>query len=184
MTKATKLTGFQLHMQERRELVDYPGYFVSREGKVYDAEGKERKQYMSGIPAYKYVSLPDASAASGWQIRRVHILVAKAFVPNPENLPVVNHIDEDKLNCVYTNLQWCTVQQNVRHSVPSWPSRVGIPRPTYTEQFQRDVVSHYVKQVNKGKKSKRAVYKHFGISAHALDCWIDKWMIDVAGVKH
>lgn len=172
MTQA-KLTGFQKHMQERREMEGYPGYFVSREGRVYDSNGVERKQYMSGIPAYKYVSLPHADR---WQIRRVHILVAKAFVPNPEGLPVVNHIDEDKLNCVYTNLQWCTVQQNVIHSVPSWPSRVGIPRPVYTEQFQRQVVDYYVKQVNKGKRSKRAVYKHFGISGHALDCWIKKWM--------
>lgn len=172
MTQATK-SGFQKHMEERRELIDYPGFFVSREGKVYNSEGVERKQYMSGIPAYKYVSLPEGGK---WQIRRVHILVAKAFIPNPDNLPVVNHIDEDKMNCVYTNLQWCTIQQNVKHSVPSWPSRVGIPRPTYTEQFQREVVDYYVQQVNKGKRSQRAVWMKFGISGHAFRCWVKKWM--------
>lgn len=166
--------GFTKHMQEKRAIADYPGYFVSREGKVYDAEGVERNQYISGIPQYKYVSLPEGNG--NWQIRRVHILVAKAFVPNPDGLPVVNHVNEDKMDCVYTNLQWTTVQQNVLHSVPSWPCRKGISRPTYDIGFQKEVVAYYIQQVNKGKRSKRAVYMKFGISGHAFENWIEKWM--------
>ena len=46
----------------------------------------------------------------------VHVLVAKAFIPNPDNLPMVNHIDEDKTNNHVENLEWCTNQYNVRYS--------------------------------------------------------------------
>jgi hypothetical protein len=46
----------------------------------------------------------------------VHRLVAKAFIPNPDNLPVIDHIDHDRSNNVATNLQWITQGDNVRRS--------------------------------------------------------------------
>lgn len=42
----------------------------------------------------------------------VHRLVAQAFIPNPQNLTQVNHIDENKLNNDYRNLEWCTYEYN------------------------------------------------------------------------
>lgn len=43
---------------------------------------------------------------------KVHRLVAMAFIPNPDNLPVVNHKDENRLNNCVNNLEWCTQQYN------------------------------------------------------------------------
>lgn len=45
----------------------------------------------------------------------VHILVAKYFIPNPNNYPVVNHIDEDKTNSRSDNLEWGTLKDNNFH---------------------------------------------------------------------
>lgn len=43
----------------------------------------------------------------------VHRLVAQAFIPNPKELQEVNHIDENRINNVVTNLEWCTHQYNM-----------------------------------------------------------------------
>ena len=47
--------------------------------------------------------------------RRIHILVAKAFIPNPNNLPEINHKDENKSNNIVTNLEWCTKVYNIQY---------------------------------------------------------------------
>ena len=48
--------------------------------------------------------------------KRVHRLVAEAFVPNPDNLPIVMHLDNNKQNNHYTNLKWGTISKNTKQA--------------------------------------------------------------------
>lgn len=64
--------------------------------------------------------------------RQVHILVAQQFIPNPDNLPVVNHKDGNKQNPNYTNLEWCTQQDNVIHA-----HKTGLQKKTSNKKVVR-----------------------------------------------
>jgi len=100
--------------EEWRPIVGYEGlYEVSNLGRV---RSNARRKCRGGIvkpvasgSGYLAVTLSKESATSR---RLVHRLVAEAFLDNIENLPVVNHKDEDKTNNCASNLEWCTVSYN------------------------------------------------------------------------
>lgn len=103
-----------------KEVVGYAGnYEVSSCGKVFSKGIPLKQETNSG---YRRVSL---SLGGISRHLRVHRLVAGAFIPNPFNLPQVNHIDEDKSNNEVSNLEWCTVQKNCEHSKAKYYSLVS-----------------------------------------------------------
>ena len=93
-----------------KDIEGYEGlYQVSNMGNVrslnYHNEGKAqilRPQF--DCAGYRQVSLyKDRKKKS----HKIHRLVAQAFIPNPDELPCINHIDEDKINNRVDNLEWC-----------------------------------------------------------------------------
>lgn len=98
-----------------KDISGYEGlYQVSNLGRVKSLENRSnhkkekilashiRNQYY-GVTLYK---------DSHYKNYTIHRLVAEAFIPNPDNLPEVNHKDENKLNNYVDNLEWCTRQYN------------------------------------------------------------------------
>ena len=59
--------------------------------------------------------------------KQIHRLVAEAFIPNPDNLPCINHIDRDPTNNTVSNLEWCTYTHN-----NMWDGRVARSVESYT----------------------------------------------------
>ncbi|POH13409.1 hypothetical protein BGL41_04620 [Fructilactobacillus sanfranciscensis] len=75
-------------------------------------KGKILKQYKNK-PGYLNVDIH----VSGKRYKAgVHRLVAMAFIPNPQNLECVNHLDENKHNNRVENLEWCTYKENLNYS--------------------------------------------------------------------
>lgn len=75
---------------------------------------KEKRAYTrSSTCKYLYVNLSKKDVS---HTDAVHRLVAKAFIPNPDNKPMVNHLDGDKLNNNAWNLEWVTCSENHKHA--------------------------------------------------------------------
>lgn len=93
-----------------REIPSMDGYKVSIEGIVYSKRlnrPMKTSVIRSGVVA---IELVDNTGVS--KIRAVHRLVAITFLPNPQELPQVDHIDGNKQNNHATNLRWCTNAEN------------------------------------------------------------------------
>lgn len=102
-------------MEEWRDIKGYEGiYQVSSEGRVKSFYfGKEKiRKLCNDKDGYLIVSLWKNGVSEN---PRVHRLVAEAFIPNPNNYPVVNHKDENRQNSCKDNLEWCTVKYNTNY---------------------------------------------------------------------
>lgn len=97
----------------------YPGYHVTKDGKVYS-----RHTNRKGILSNTWTPLKTSLMSTGYLKVRicsklgiiknlsVHRLVAMVYIPNPNNYPLVMHLDDDKANNKVENLQWGTVSMN------------------------------------------------------------------------
>lgn len=82
---------------------------LGRRGKGCSLEDRILKHNINK-DGYHLVNLKDVNHVAKWY--SVHRLVALHFIPNPNNLPIINHKDEDKSNNYMDNLEWCTIQYN------------------------------------------------------------------------
>lgn len=96
-----------------KDVKDYEGlYQVSNLGRVYTFKRNKLMTPVKCRKGYLRIKLRVNNCAKSVA---VHRLVAQAFIPNPENKPQVNHIDEDKTNNVVSNLEWVTNKENCNH---------------------------------------------------------------------
>ena len=109
----------------RHPVAGYEGlYEVAEDGRVIASPRPGR-----GYRRYERVLRPHRKKDGHWNVgltkdgrqkkHHVHRIVAEAFIPNPQNLPVVNHIDGNPSNNHRSNLEWCTVSHNVHHAYDS-----------------------------------------------------------------
>jgi hypothetical protein len=94
------------------ELPDYPHDKISSDGKIYSKKIKKIKKQSKG--KYKYVPMTDKDGNK--KSVAVHRLVALAYLPNPNNYPIINHIDGNPGNNAVENLEWCSHSQNASHA--------------------------------------------------------------------
>jgi len=126
----------------------FPSYYVLPEGQVFSHfQNKLMKQHNNN--GYKMVFLCNpATSVRKWQY--IHRLVAEYYVVKPQTKKKlwVNHMDGNKANNHYTNLEWSTIQENIRHALDT-----GLIKPKHGSEHH-----NYGKVLNPNGRPSKWIY--------------------------
>ena len=160
---------------------NHPSYFISNFGRVFSKKSnKVMKNRVVSKNGYQQITLDNSQLL-------VHRLVAQAFIPNPDNLPCVNHKDENPGNNDVRNLEWCTYKYNSNYGTnPSRHSKKMIDRYNNDPDWKSDCIKRLAEIQKKKRKrvvqldkfnnylktyeSSYATEKDGHLSVHVCDC--------------
>ena len=167
-------------MEEWKSIPGYEGlYEVSSYGRVRSVERCDRFNHkiVSKILKPNYVNSGYFRVGmyknKTFKYYLIHRLVAQAFIPNPDNLPQVNHKDEDKSNNRVDNLEWCSrsynmnygtlqqrrIQTNINNGKYTGNSKTKEYRKEYSKKYKKEHIEHtreyhreYMREYRKRKR--------------------------------
>ena len=160
---------------------NHPSYFISNFGRVFSKKSnKVMKNRVVSKNGYQQITLDNSQLL-------VHRLVAQAFIPNPKNLPCVNHKDENPGNNDFRNLEWCTYKYNSNYGTnPSRHSKKMLDRYNNDPDWKSDCIKRLAEIQKKKRKrvvqldkfnnylktyeSSYATEKDGHLSVHVCDC--------------
>lgn len=153
-----------------KDIVGYEGlYQVSNMGRVRRFYKNGKKKILatrSRKDGYYDVHL----SKNGKHIRLLlHRLVAQAFLPNPNNYPVINHKDENRKNSYVENLEWCSYQYNSLYNNANKKGamkRINHPKKSKPVNMINPITNEIIKTF----PSLSEAYRETGISAGCI-CW-------------
>lgn len=121
-----------------KQIYNYDNYMIDENGNVFNKTTNKYLKGSIGENGYKYYRL---SQNNHKKMYYAHRLVAEHFLNNPNNFPVVNHIDGNKLNNNINNLEWVTYPENTKH----WKDNSNVIR-RQTEYYQEDLPNEIWKE--------------------------------------
>ena len=123
---------------EFKDIKGFENYQVTSDGKVWSKRHKKFRKLQKNKDGYMCVNLRSYGVEKH---KRVCRLVAEAFIPNPENHPIVNHKncvrDDDRVE----NLEWCTYLHNNLHGIENNPE-LHRGRAEITEEMAHEICKH------------------------------------------
>lgn len=134
------------------QIKNYEHYLIYDDGKVFNTKTQKFLKGSIGENGYQYFRL---SLEGKKKMFYVHRLVAEHFLDNPNNLPVVNHKDGNKLNNKVDNLEWVTYSENTQH----WKDTTLIQRKK-TEYYSGDLPDENWKEFNNYYVSNKGRIRH------------------------
>lgn len=116
-------------MEDWKQLPGFSSYWFHPSGDIYGCILNRNMVGSVCDRGYIQVSLRDDSGKK--HVIRHHLILAKLFIPNPGNCPVVDHINRNKLDNRISNLRWATKSENTLNA-----DQVGRPRTKYSHTVE------------------------------------------------
>jgi len=160
-----------------KRIPNYRGYLASSEGEILTFNWKGSGQRRVMKPALDNCGYMRTMLKRNDGIThtiKVHRIIASAFIPNPENLPQVNHLNGIRNDNRVKNLEWCTASQNAKHSYfLKRSSQIGEKNPAsiLTEKDVLEIRANYVygrKSRHEAGETKTQIAKRYGCTVHAI----------------
>ena len=136
-----------------KQIENLPNYLISDDGKFYNKSYKELFQR----PNRDGYMVSYRSENNKQKTVSIHREVAKAFIPNPENKPCVNHIDGDKKNNHVSNLEWVTYSENNKHAFKIGLSSVRLGENSPLSKYTDDEIHIVCKMMQDGYRKKEVI---------------------------
>ena len=134
---------------QAKQISGYSNYYITENGDVYSTH-YNRFLEISERTEYPKVYLTDDNKKRRTLL--VHKLVALTYLPNPNNLAQINHIDGDKYNPKLSNLEWISASDNIKHSIDS-----GLRKITGTPVIQSRKDGMFVARYETLKEAAKSV---------------------------
>ena len=129
-------------IEEWRDVLGYEGlYEVSDQGRVR----RNGKILKPGKNNWGYLQV-FLSKNEILKTSKIHRLVASAFIPNPQNLPEINHKDENKTNNCLDNLEWCTHDYNTNYGTRNARAAERISEKLSKPVLQFDKEGNFIRE--------------------------------------
>lgn len=108
--------GIVSSMSVLKPIVNNPEYKVLNTGVILSKSGQPMKPQVDS-KGYLRIQIKTPEKTNGVTTLKLHRVVAEAFIPNPDNLPQVDHLDGDKSNNNVSNLEWVSNTENMKRAV-------------------------------------------------------------------
>ena len=137
-------------------------YVISKTGRVFNTKSGKELKWKKDTRGYWKVTISHKGVAKD---KRIHTLVALGFVenPNPEKYNIVNHIDGNKLNPIYTNLEWTDFSGNMRHAIDNGLIPILRGEDKGRAILTNDQVHQICKLMEDGNTTQRELSKLFNV---------------------
>lgn len=118
-----KILRWRCQKKSGRPFFGFPDYEISNIARVRNKKTGLIKVPSVGKRGYPVLSIKKDGKS---YLKTLHRLFAETWIPNPENKREVNHINGDKCDCSFLNLEWVTPSENMRHARKTGINRTGI----------------------------------------------------------
>jgi hypothetical protein len=148
-------------MIEWKPVKDYEGYEISSRGDVRNVKtGRILKHGRNK----GYASVNLYTGERKYKTKKIHRLIAEAFIDNPDGLPVINHKNGDKLDNRIENLEWCTQAHNIKHMIDEGlhSGKGG----THWNARLTDAIVLKMRDLRSAGRSVNEIAKQFGVKAN------------------